>query len=371
MSIVEQIKKGVRFFKKYLRDHRWMMIYREINDMRINIVYPENEEGWIIGKFAKKVYSELEKQGINVTLSSEYKSEADINHYFTPNLVGDSKETRVDKHTSFMITHVDSMKKLDRIKSLTDKGALGICMSLDTRNKLISSGIRRNRICYINPAQDSEIRPRKIKLGFTHRLYSDNRKKNDLILEVCRSISPDFFSFIIMGSGWDSIIYEMRSLGFEVDYYPDFDKEKYNALMPKLDYYCYFGFDEGSMGFLDAVAAGVGTIVTPQGYHLDTNCGITYPVTNLNEIVAVLLSIQHDKEKHIAFLNEWTWENYTKKHVELWKYLLGCAPMSELMQNQGKYTDGIFSLMLDDLAYSKGLVQAVRDKMTGKGGDKR
>ena len=41
------------------------------------------------------------------------------------------------------------------------------------------------------------------------------------------------------------------------------------------------------MGFLDACAAGVKTIVTPQGYHLDAMRGITHGFKELPELVAI------------------------------------------------------------------------------------
>ena len=194
--------------------------------MRINIISPDAESGWIIHKFGKSVFDVLKEMGYDVSLSKEFDSGADINHYFMPNNVGYSKYSKVDNHTSFMITHVDTALKVNQIKELTDKGAIGVCMSLDTRNNLIRSGIRRDRICYINPAQDGQIKPRKIALGFTYMVHNDCRKRDDIIVDVCKEISPEFFRFVIMGKGWEEIVSQIREMGFEVEYYPEFDKQK-------------------------------------------------------------------------------------------------------------------------------------------------
>ena len=105
------------------------------------------------------------------------------------------------------------------------------------------------------------------------------------------------------------------------------------------------------MGFLDAVAAGIGTIVTPQGYHLDTNCPITHPVETVDDIVNVLKSIENEKELRYKFIHQWTWENYTKKHIEIWKYLTGTDTLEKILSNKGNYIDGIFSLMINDDSY--------------------
>ena len=358
------MRKIIKRLQYYLSKRKYNFFKTEVAKMKVNIIYPESEAGWIIYKFAKNVTNELEKIGIDVQMSSCFDKASTINHYFAPNLGGYSNNVLhnytdfvVDDRTTFMITHVDSMSKIDSIKAATDKGAIGICMSADTRDKLVASGIRRNKICYINPAQDCQIKPKKINLGFTYRLYNDNRKKNDLILDVCKEIKPDFFRFSIMGAGWDDIVKELRTMNFEVEYYPEFNKEKYNELILGLDYYCYFGFDEGSMGYLDAVAAGVGTIVTPQGYHLDTECEITFPVETYQDIVNVLQKLQNEKLKNYRFINSWTWENYTAKHLEIWKYMLRCEDLSVLLKNRCMYKDGIFSLLIDDLQYGKSIKQ--------------
>ena len=135
-------------------------------------------------------------------------------------------------------------------------------------------------------------------------------------------------------------------MGFEVNYYSEFDKEKYNELIKNLDYYCYFGFDEGSMGFLDALAAGVDTIVTPQGYHLDEGIEITYPVRTIEDITNVFHEIEKKRHKAIEFAEKSTWENYTKKHMEVWKYMLNHKDVGEILQTRGWYVDGIYSLLL-------------------------
>lgn len=349
-------------FRRFLKEKKYRYRYVERGKMKINIISPDEKSGWIIYKFGKSVYDQLVNLGYEATLSDSYDPSADINHYFAPNNVGYSKMSKVDKHSTFMITHVDTALKLDQIKDLTNKGAIGICMSLETHEKLIASGVRRNRLCYINPAQDGQLKPKKISLGFTYMVHNDCRKRDDILVDICREISPDIFRFIIMGAGWDNIIEKIKEMGFEVEYYSNFDKEKYNELMLRLDYYCYFGFDEGSMGFLDAMAAGVGTIVTPQGYHLDTEVDITYPVRTFSEIVNALHEIEGKRKKYIDFANTWTWKNYTLKHIEIWKYMLGCEKLADLLSNRGRYTDGIFSLLLEDLAY----YESLKDKISKK-----
>lgn len=146
-----------------------------------------------------------------------------------------------------------------------------------------------------------------------------------------------------MGSGWGDIVASVRIMGFQVEYYDEFDYEEYVRLIPSLDYYLFWGFDEGSMGYLDALRAGVETIVTPQGYHLDVKGGITYACRTIPEFIDVLISLQGKREKLVKSVEEWTWKNFTDKHLEVWNYLLGNE--EELFKNQHMYEDGIFSVL--------------------------
>ena len=358
--------KIINFFRKLKKSlHRRLVNYKfgyrrkELGHrMKVNIIVP-SETPWILYKFGECLQRELQKLNVEATVSHSYDQTSDINHSLT-----NCPDVIVPKATSFMITHINQAFVMEDIISATKKDAFGICMSRETRDMLIASGAKRNRMCYVNPAQDGQISPKKITLGFTHRVYSDNRKRESMILDICKEIDPNVFRFEIMGAGWESIISEMEKMGFEVKYFAEFDKEEYNNLILRLDYYCYFGFDEGSMGYLDAVAAGIGTIVTPQGYHLDTECEITYPVSTIDEIVDVLLSLQEKRKKHYRFIETWTWENYAKKHLEIWKYMLGCEDLNTLLSNRGWYQDGIFSLMLDNLSEYESLGNTIKRKLS-------
>lgn len=317
--------------------------------LRIRIIC--RDKSWIIGKFAGKLQEELLKLGQDVDIADEEDPNADVNHYA---FYGDLAEICNNLHTvrTSMVTHIDCSVKKEMIQFQTQNHVLCICMSAETVNRLSLWGVARDKLCYVNPAQDGEIKPRKIVLGITNRCYYgfDFRKRDDLILEVCRHLEPRFFKLKIMGSGWEKIIGQLRRAGFEVDYYAEFDREIYKELMPSLDYWIYYGFDEGAIGYLDALAAGVKTICTPQGYHLDTKCGLTYPCSTVDDFVRVLKQIQEEKKEITDAVKDWTWENYARKHLEIWNYLTGAKQLKELYVNQSKYMDGIFSMLLPDIS---------------------
>ncbi len=310
--------------------------------LRVNIVC--QDEGWIFRKFAERMRDELSIRDVDVTISERVACDVDINHHIP---YAAYKPMKCD---TLMITHVDTGKKIEVLKKQLQVAGMGICMSKDTMDKLSLCGVPRVKLCYINPAHDHRISPHRYIIGITHRCYDgdDVRKRASAILDALEGVCPDYFKFIIMGSGWDDILQKMETKGFFVDYYPDFDIDKYVRIMSEIDYYLYMGFDEGSMGLLDALYSGAGAIVTPQGFHLDLKEGIDYMCNTAEDFRNVFLSLQKKRELRRSMVETLTWKNYAKKHIEIWNYLLKRKPLNEVYQNQSLYMDGIFSLIPED-----------------------
>lgn len=313
----------------------------KFHKLKVNIVC--RDEAWIFRKFAERMKDCLESKNVKVMISPDPREDVDINHHipyaaYTPYT-----------NDTLMITHVDNSKKVDIIKKQLQIARLGICMSRETMDMLAVCGVPREKLCYINPAQDGVIKPHKYIIGLTNKCHTEDlRKRDDALIDILEGINPEYFAFTIMGSGWEAIIAQLRKKNFEVEYYPEFDYAKYVLLMQKLDYFMFMGFDEGAMGYLDALAAGVGTIVTPQGYHLDTDCMIDYPCSTIKEFHNAFLNLQKKKEVRRESVINWTWENYAQKHLEVWNYITGRENLKKIYVNQLCYQDGIFSVMIED-----------------------
>lgn len=297
-------------------------------------------EGWIIYKFAAKLKEELEKKNIKATIGNTPDPQADINHHIESVFY----EPITENNDTVMISHVLNRDTLESVFHQMDTVKMGICMSKETMNKLVQWGVPREKLCYVNPAHDGVIPMRKYVIGITHRNYSDNRKRQGALIDICKELNPKLFSIKIMGAGWEDQVSFLQELGFEVEYFPQFDYSKYSQLLQETDFYLFWGMDEGSMGYLDAIAAGAETLVTPQGFHLDVKNGITYPCTTIKDFVDVLLEKQHQKEQRLDSIKEWTWERYAEKHIKIWKYILGSISDEEFYENQHMYEDGEFSI---------------------------
>lgn len=304
--------------------------------MRVRIVSYEDVNAWILGKFARKLNEELIKLGVKSDISNVADPEADFNHHIIYTHCDESKLTFRD---SLMITHVDEIKKVNLLKKQFDKVGLGICMSKATMNELVAIGLPREKLCYINPAHDSAMRPRRFVIGITSKVQPTGSKREDIVVKLAESLDGSLFEFVIMGAGWDMIVSQIQKKGLNVTYYSNFDYDKYVELIPGFDYYLYPGQDEGSMGFIDALAAGVKTIVTPQGFHLDAMHGISNGFNETEELLAVFKTISDERRRLIDSVSDWTWRDYAIKHLEIWKY------MSDKKLQTSGYTDGLNSLL--------------------------
>ncbi|MBK8291875.1 MAG: hypothetical protein IPK96_14035 [Flammeovirgaceae bacterium] len=311
--------------------------------MRVRIISYEDVNAWILGKFARKLNEELVKLGVDSDISGSADPAADINHHII--YLGYSPTTG-NQSDSLMVTHIDDFRKLNLLKKQLQVARVGICMSKPLMNDLITGGILAEKLCYINPAHDGVITVKPYIIGITSQVKPDGCKREHLLAQLSEHISPQLFRFKIMGSGWESIISAMQKKGFEVTYFSDFNYEEYVNLIPSLDYYLYMGQDEGSMGTIDALAAGVKTIVTPQGFHLDAERGITHPFNSLEDLIAVFKSLAAERSMLVHSVSSWTWSDYAIKHLEVWKYLIN--PNTESAEINGKYNDGLFSLLNKD-----------------------
>ncbi len=341
-AVIFKQEDNIAFCDSFWNSMNSYEIAESSRKIKVNIVCTDS--GWIFNKFAERMKDVLETNNVEVKVSAQPCDGVDINHHipyvaFTPK-----------RNDTLMITHVDNTKKIELLKKQLNVAGMGICMSRDTLDKLVSYGVDRGKLCYINPAHDGMIRPHKYFIGITHKCHDeeDLRKRSTALLDVLAGINADYFKFFIMGAGWQEIVSEMLKMGFEVEYYEDFVYDIYNIMMQKIDYFMYMGFDEGTMGYLDALAAGAGTIVTPQGYHLDVDCEIDYPCCTVKQFREAFLDLQHKREARIKAVEDRTWKNYTLKHLEIWNYLLRRKSLKELYANQSDYQDGIFSAMIED-----------------------
>lgn len=311
--------------------------------MKVRIVCYEDVQAWILGKFALRMHDCLKQLGVESEIEKSPDNTADINHHL---IYGgyDGKKHGID---TLMITHIDNIDKLNLVKKQMTIASAGICMSSETMQYLFEMGVDKNKLCYVNPAHDCVMSIRKIVIGIACRVQDDGRKRENFLGKLAKILDARIFKFRIMGDSWETQVNNLREKGFEVDYFDHFDYSEYVKFIPSLDYYLYMGMDEGQMGFIDALAAGIKTIVTAQGYHLDAPNAIVHPFKNYEELKSILLSLEQEKKMLINSVATWNWSDYTKKHVEIWSYLL------DNHKNKSVFIDGLNTLLSFKYSSSK------------------
>ncbi|HET9956228.1 MAG TPA: glycosyltransferase, partial [Polyangiaceae bacterium] len=288
--------------------------------MKVHLISYEDTQAWILGQLTTHLAEALQVLGVQTSIGRRADPSADINHHVIY-LGYDGKPSRND---TLMITHVDTEAKVRLLSEQLRVARMGICVSSDTMNKLIALGVPQSRLSFVNypSPQTGQIKRRKLHIGITSRCYNYGSKREYLLGELAPHLPPDLFVFHIMGSGWDVVMQALSRHGSEVVFYGDFDAVAYRELWQKLDYYLYLGHDEGSTGLLDALEAGVPTIATPQGFHVDVGVGLVHA---FNDITELRLIFQKLADERLALRNSAAhinWPAYAREHLAIWERVL-------------------------------------------------
>ena len=322
--------------------------------LSVNLILHKENQGWIIEKIARKL-QEHAPAGISLTVSNEQKPNVDVNHWMSYAFANERQRTT----SSMFITHIDDPYKLALLRREFDLGIdLGICMSSDSVAALVDKGIPRDRLCFVMPAHDGLVTPRKIRIGIATRVYPDGRKRENFLSRLARDMSLEPFHFEIFGAGWGNIVPVLQSAGATVAYHPGTDdyRKDYSDILEefgRLDYYLYIGMDEGSLGTLDALAAGIGTIVTAQGFHIDISDGITHPFVTYEEMRAIFAQLSSNRAKRLSLAASLTWDRYARQHATIWT-ALHAGRLQEIpgLLRQGHHRETSVSTNKDRLAFA-------------------
>jgi hypothetical protein len=288
--------------------------------MKVRLVSYESPPSWIVGSLATRLEVELRSLGVEVTLGVRPDVSADVNHH----IIYAGYNEFPSSIDTLMITHIDTAAKVTQLQRQLATATMGICLSSDTMNKLVALGLPRARLCFINypSPQNGQIERRRTHVGITSRTYRHGSKREYMLGELAHCLRPGEFVFHFMGLGWDVVIDELRRCGTEVVFHGDFAQDEYRRLWQMLDYYLYVGQDEGSTGLLDALEAGVPTIATPQGFHLDVAGGLTHVVDDMEDLRRIFCQISEARSRLRAAVARLTWPEYARMHLALWGELI-------------------------------------------------
>ena len=287
--------------------------------MEVNFVLNRNNANWILEKFALRTSQCLTELGHKSTIAGNPQLSADVNHFLSYNFV-----LNPPKNSTVLITHIDDQSKLRHIRDLSLNPNIQsmICLSRYTRDFLVSHGISQDKVSYVLPAVDAIPKLRVLRIGLSSYIYKDGRKNEAWIKRIANSITLENFEFHIFGSGWESTIQALEQAGAKVlitKATEDFlgDHKHIIESLPNLDYWMYLGFDEGSIGCLEASLAGVPLITTPQGFHLDLPGGLRHEINTFDELLQLFSSLSKEIPQKNTY-NTYTWGRYTDDLLRIW-----------------------------------------------------
>lgn len=264
----------------------------------------------ILTKYARMMERELIDMGHEVIVQPTIK-DGYINHHI--NFVAYVNQKK-GKHTT-MITHVSGDKtwteefKLRLVKNQESWGTIGFPMNEGMKETLIQAGCDPKKLFVTGHAHDSLPR-RPILITISSNLYPDGRKREEMFTELVKQLpNQNQFIFRIMGKDWMRVLEPLRKIGIQVQWTDHFTADLYNQLLSTSDYLLYTGGEDSlAQSVIDAKQAGLRIIAPP-----NKDLAVELPFTNQEELNEIFRKLVENPVK------EWTWENFTKRHVAVWE----------------------------------------------------
>lgn len=289
-----------------------------------HLVLTSDNKSWIIEKMANRIAEFGREFGFDVSIGENERTDAAVNHWMSYAFANVPHNTPA----TMLITHLDDPYKIRMVKNELNAGVdVGITLSSHTRDMLVKAGASPESLAVVVPGHDFAVEPKPIVIGLTTRLYRDGRKGESMLVALAKHMRLDAFRFEIFGAGWEGVIPYLEAAGATVAYWPGTDdyRADYTEMMahiPGFDYYLYLGKDEGSLGTLDALAAGVRTIITPQGFHVDLPHGITHSVWSQQDLEKIFAELSSDLQNRIRSVEGLSWRDYAERHAIIWRAIL-------------------------------------------------
>lgn len=292
--------------------------------MRVSIVIRNSWDGWVLRKIGQNLVSALNTLGVDAEYANSPNPDSDINHFmhfgFADGVQGSM--------TTMMITHVDDRIKAKRVKKLlSEQIDGGICMSRYHMEELISYGVGPEKLSYVLPALDNTL-VRRIHFTIQCNCYRDGRKNESFLENLARDVDLSFAEFSFYGTGWEVMATILELSGARVSIIlptDDFSKdytEMRNALAAA-DYYVNLGWDEGSLGSLDAFVNRTGMILSAQGYHLNIPDERIQFFNDYKEFFNLIVEIRSNYNLRQLAASNMSWSQYARNHISIWETLLG------------------------------------------------
>lgn len=335
---LRKLKFTYKIFLSYL-SHLYMLIVTNFRFMQsesavkqqtpvqLQIVLDPIHKGWVIEKLAKKIIDYWPRSSIP-TLTYFPKPNAVVTHWMHfMNVPIDFLENSKSIHT-VQVTHIDSIDKLRYLQKLIGAGAIPVFMSEQHAEQVSSKIARPYKSHSIIPGSDTSNYSERKRILILSNYYPDGRKNENLLINLAKEHRLDTFHFTFIGKSWEKIAKVLVAAGAEVETfspndleYPSYDMQV--RILRGVDCYLYLGFDEGSLGALDAYLLGTPMIISKQGFHLEFPLrSDIFLFENYEDFKNTFLTIPSRNQLNPDEAQKWSWYSYAERYQRLWDALI-------------------------------------------------
>jgi hypothetical protein len=293
--------------------------------VEIILDHPGNS-GWILEKIAQKISSELRKKGCIVSIKESPEFDTDVTFWiqYTDKTLKESIKSKPRNVWSALVTHVDESSKLMRVNILHRAGVNLIFMS-DDHSKSVSKKINATTtLPSIRIGSDLAQVALEYKVGIVSKCHPDGRKNEDWLISFSKKELFNNVVLTIIGTGWGATVKKLRKQGVKVNLYDGIENvyppyPKIIEIQSTFDLFLYFGFDEGSLGALDAYLLNTDLLVTKQGFHLDFEIEEDSFCSDLLDAQRKF-ALKKDSFFNLrSNRNDWTWEGTAIALLGCWE----------------------------------------------------
>jgi hypothetical protein len=300
---------------------------QKIPGQSVQIILDPVHQGWILEKIAKKIvdyWPETNQPNI-FNLPKTRFALTHWMHYMNvpPKYLKYSKGI----HT-VQVTHVDTQLKLNHLEKLVKLGAIPIFMSQQHSEQVSELSNDKFESYVILPGSDVALFSNRIRILISSNFYPDGRKNENFLINLAKEVRLDGFHFTIIGKSWGRVARFLIEAGAQVKLFSpqDLDYPSYEAqlgILKGVDCYLYLGFDEGSLGSLDAYLSGTPMIISKQGFHLEFKSRPDLVLfENFAEFKEAFTRISPRNQISPSELSKWSWYSFSSSYEQLWNQLI-------------------------------------------------
>lgn len=322
-----QLSRATRLLTKVMAIAYQFNNQNRTRSHQTQIILDPVHKGWVIEKLAKKIV-EYYPGSSKPKLTYVPLPSTEITHWMhylnvSPTFLKASKGLN-----TFLVPHVDSGEKQEYLAQLIELGGIPIFMSEQHAQEVSSALSLPEVAAVILPGSDAAGAQSRLRIVISSNYYPDGRKNEHYLKNLAKENRLDSFHFTFIGKSWEPVGRELILSGAEVEYM-DPSKGNYYEYKTQLnlirgyDLFIYLGFDEGSLGALDAYLLGVPLLVSRQGFHLQFgNDGHIRFFTTYDEFCRQLMESKKRFRPSSQDTEKWTWYSYASSYRNLWESLL-------------------------------------------------